>query len=134
MERIGLELRYEVRKHWLEQRTARSVLRDDVLVDLRDNRANNVLRRFVVILDPCQHLQVANDEGLLHIVWHLAIPEFGIRPDVDGPHFIRLRSDVATAEYRNERFQSLADIDGVNARLPKTRENVASKLGHEDRF
>src|SRR5207237_9253834 len=68
IEGISLELRYEVRKHRLELRTAGTVLRNDVFVNLSDNGADNVFRRLVVIAYASQHFQIAHEETLLYVI------------------------------------------------------------------
>src|SRR5437879_1148291 len=73
IERISLELRYEVRKDRLKQRTTWAVLRNDVFVNLSDDGADNVFRRLVVIAYASQHLQVADDESLLYVIRRLAV-------------------------------------------------------------
>src|ERR1044072_7916148 len=73
IKRIGAELRHKMGEYWFKQRSPRSILRDNVLVNLKYNSANNVFCCFVVILHASQHLQIADDQSLLCVVRHLAI-------------------------------------------------------------
>ena len=101
LEGISFELRDEVRKHRLEQRTAGAILRNDVFVNLSDDGADNVFCRFVLIANPSQHLQVANHQRFLYVVGRLSVFQIWIRPDIDRANFIWLRSNVTTAEDSN---------------------------------
>src|SRR5438128_12412516 len=86
IEGISLELGYEVRKNRLKQRTAGAVLRNDVLVNLSDDGADNVFRRLVVIAYASQHLEVADDESLLYVIRRLSVFQIWVRPDIDNAH------------------------------------------------
>ena len=91
-----------MRKCRLKERSAWSVLRDDVFVDLRNDGADDVLSCLVVIFHPRQHFEIADYQRFLYIVRLLTISQAFVRPDIYCPHFIRLRSDVTTAEDANE--------------------------------
>src|SRR6059058_2696002 len=97
LKRIGSELSNEMRKRGFEQWSAWSVLRNNVLVHLRHDRADDVFGCLVRIANARKHLQVAYNKSLLNVVGHFAIFQILIRPDVDGPNFVWLRADVATA-------------------------------------
>src|ERR1041385_2272771 len=132
LKRIGSELSNEMRKRGFEQRSPWSVLRNNVLVYLRHDRADDVFGGLVRIADARKHLQVAYNQSLLNVVGHFAIFQILIRPDVDGPNFVRLWADVPTAQHRHQRQQSLTNVDSVYARVSQTCEYVAGKLCHQD--
>src|SRR5687767_6659875 len=73
VEGISPKLRDKMRESWFKQRPPWPILRDDVLVNLRDNSADDVFCCFIVILDTSQHLQIADDQGLLCVVGHFAV-------------------------------------------------------------
>src|SRR5690242_17748523 len=83
IKRIGAKLCDKMREDWFKQWSPWSILRDDVLVNLRYNSANDVFCCFVVILYAGQHLQVADDQCLLCVVRHFAVLQIRVGPNVD---------------------------------------------------
>src|SRR6267142_4521789 len=78
IEGVGAKLGDEMGEHRFEQRTAWSILRNDIFIYLRDDGADDIFRRLIVISHASQHLQITDDQCLLHIVRHLPIPQLGI--------------------------------------------------------
>src|SRR5438105_7076860 len=83
IERISFELRDEVRKHGLEQWTTRAVLRNNVLVNLSDDGADDVFRSLIIIAYPRQHLQIADYQSVLYVIGRYSVFQIWIRPDID---------------------------------------------------